>query len=390
MLEKYEAKESVAEAIDFYKLNTIVNLIDNIQKFKSEKLKMLLYNAFFNYYSAIRTSEYSVSFLKFWNIIEQLLHDIRKEKTIVKRFKLRSVLKYAAVVLLFLGLGYIYQHSLILNEQVSIIIPKEEAITLKMGNGMVEVINTLSSKEIKDYQGNLIGFQSKSNLKYSSESPIKSLIYNSLNVPYGKQFELILSDGTKVFLNAGTSIKYPVKFLNGKNRQVFLNGEAYFEVAKDSQHPFIVNADELRVEVTGTEFNISAYHEDNISDVVLVEGSVALYAQENTLKNSTFLTPGLKGTFNKEQNSICTEKVNTTIYTEWLRGGLVFRNMSFSNIIKKLERHYHITIINNNESLGNEVFNASFHKETINKVLSYFNDSFNIDYTIEKNIIYIN
>jgi hypothetical protein len=323
-------------------------------------------------------------------IKDRLIHKIRKNKTIFNRSILQSTLKYVAIALLFLTIGFLYQQDVFNLKSSSLIIPKEEFVTLELENGKIEVINILSSKEIKDTQGNLIGKQNKTKLSYSAEANTETLVYNKLNVPYGKQFELILSDGTKIQLNAGTSIKYPIKFIKGHNRQVHLNGEAYFEVVSDAQHPFIVNAEELKVEVLGTKFNVSAYIEDNTTNVVLIEGSVNLSLQGDAKENAVLLSPGIKGSLIRSINKITTEKVNTSLYTGWMQGGLIFRNASFKNIVKKLERHYNVEIIINNEELKDEIFNANFNKLTIDKVLSYFNDSYDIDYTIKENTIYIN
>src|SRR5690606_36367432 len=103
------------------------------------------------------------------------------------------------------------------------------------------------------------------------------LAYNTLKIPFGKKFRLQLSDGTMVHINSGSTLKYPIKFIAGENRQVYLDGEAFFDVAKDKKHPFIVNADNLNVRVLGTHFNVSNYPEDAVTDVVLVEGSVGMY-----------------------------------------------------------------------------------------------------------------
>ena len=200
-----------------------------------------------------------------------------------------------------------------------------------------------------------------------------------------------LSDGTTVHLNSGTTLKYPVKFIAGENRQVFLDGEAFFDVAKDKKHPFIVNADNLNVRVLGTHFNVSNYPEDAVTDVVLVEGSVGMYnvKEEFDANKNTVLKPGYKGSFNKQNNVIFTKPVITDIYTSWINGGLTFRNMTFKNIITKLERRYNVTIVNKNEKLANEKFNASFSDESIEKVMSYFNDIHGINYTIKNNQILI-
>ena len=97
-----------------------------------------------------------------------------------------------------------------------------------------------------------------------------------------------MSDGTLVYLNAGSTLRYPVTFLNGKSREVSLDGEAYFVVSKDKDHPFIVNANEVSTQVYGTEFNISSYKNDPKVDIVLVEGSIGVYNNSLTAKNNCY------------------------------------------------------------------------------------------------------
>ena len=141
----------------------------------------------------------------------------------------------------------------------------------------------------------------------------------------------------------------------------------------------------------GTHFNVSSYPEDDLADVVLVEGSVGMYAvNENFNANkNTVLKPGFKGSFNKNNSLINTKEVNTDLYTSWMNGGLMFRNVSFSNICKKLERRYDVTIVIKNSKLANEKFNASFKDKPIEKVLTYFEDVYGFDYTTKNNVITI-
>jgi ferric-dicitrate binding protein FerR (iron transport regulator) len=217
-------------------------------------------------------------------------------------------------------------------------------------------------------------------------------VYNTLTVPHGKRFELKLSDGTQVNLNAGTSLKYPIKFLEGQHRKVFLNGEAFFDVSKDTLHPFVVNADDLDVRVLGTRFNVSSYPEDDRTDVVLIEGSVGMnkIMEDFDKDTSTVLEPGFKGTFQKNSGKIEKKPVTTGIYTAWMSGELVFRNMTFQNILKKMERHYNVSISNTNADLGNEVFNASYGKVTLEKVLKDLKLTHGINYSINQNLVTIN
>lgn len=314
----------------------------------------------------------------------KIIKHSKKEKTL----KVFRVFKYASIILVLLGISYFFKNAYF-SKQEPFVIPNEQ-ITLQLENGSIKIINEEDSSQLVNSKGNIIGTQSGAQIAYGNDSNTKNLVYNTLTVPYGKRFLILLSDGTTVNLNAGTSLKYPVKFLEGKNREVFLKGEAFFKVAKDEKHPFIVNSASLNIQVLGTQFNVSSYPEDTETDVVLTEGSVNLSVVNNTKKTS-LLKPGFKASYNKNDTSdIMVNPVITSIYTSWINGELVFRNISFENILKKMERHYNITIINKNSELANEKFNASFRNEPIEKILEYFKITYNINYTINKNKITIN
>lgn len=321
-------------------------------------------------------------------IYKKLEHKIIKHHQKSKKLKVFRLFKYAAVILIFLSLGYMYQTGFF-NKKEAFVIPNEH-ITLQLENGTIKIINEDGTSKIVDSKGHVVGTQNGTQLVYDNDTNEETLVYNTLTVPYGKRFGILLSDGTSVHLNAGTSLKYPVKFLKGHNREVFIKGEAFFKVAKDAKHPFIVNSDALNVQVLGTQFNVSSYPEDTETDVVLVEGSVNLYTAKNT-NNNLILKPGFKGSFNKNNNSTITSTpVITSIYTAWVDGELVFRNITFDNILKKMERHYNVEIVNNNTVLTDEKFNASFRNEPIEKILEYFKITYNVNYTINKNNILIN
>lgn len=319
---------------------------------------------------------------------KQLLELIHKDKKVYKLRQSFQIMKYAAMVIIFLGLGYIYQKGYF-NKTPEVVIPAN-SITLQLENGTIEILTEDGTTQVIDADGKVVGSQKGKQLIYDKNATVEELVYNTLTIPFGKQFQVQLSDGTKVNLNAGSSLKYPVKFLDGNQRQVFLTGEAYFDVTADKDHPFIVNAEQLNVQVLGTMFNISAYPEDKDTDVVLVEGSVGLYAQNATLDQSITIKPGTKGTLDKTNNSITTETVDISIYTSWMNGDMVFRNMPFENIVKKLERQFNMTIIITNEKLKREYFNATFNDEpTIEHILNAFGKSYGIEYNIKNNAIFI-
>ncbi|MEH6680329.1 MAG: FecR domain-containing protein [Sediminicola sp.] len=325
---------------------------------------------------------------------ELLLATIKRDKGNGKRFRIRKIVKYAALIIVSMTLGYFGGQELLKKVSEKDYIPQENFITLELEDGNIKVISEDGSSEVRDAKGNLIGSQSGKQLVYTNGSgPVTGKpIYNTLHVPYGKHFELKLSDGSVAFMNSGSTLRYPVRFVEGQDRTVFLTGEAFLEVEKDTTRPFIVMADDLNVKVFGTKFNVSAYPEDKVKEVVLVEGSVGLYPGKGMPGpgKGTVLTPGTKGSYDKAEGNITTAPVITSIYTSWVHGVLVFRNMTFENILKKLERHYDVTIINKNSKLSNARFNASFDDMPIEKVLEYFRGAYEVDFTIVNDQIIVN
>ncbi|PBJ11419.1 fec operon regulator FecR [Flavobacterium sp. ACN6] len=329
------------------------------------------------------------------SIFNSILASAKEQETVIelqpRKSNLRKYISIAASIIVLLGIGFFYKQNVFTKPAEVPFDFKSTDIVLQMEDGTVQVISENGKVQVHDKNGNVIGNQNGDKLVYEKEADYEKLTYNTLKIPYGKKFRLELSDGTMVHLNSGTTLRYPVKFIAGENRQVYLDGEAFFDVAKDKKHPFIVNADELNVRVLGTHFNVSNYPEDAVTDVVLVEGSVGMYRSNEDFDaaKNTILKPGYKGSFNKENASILSKPVITEIYTSWIDGGLTFRNMAFKNIITKLERRYNVTIINKNEKLANEKFNASFKEESIENVMSYFNDIHGINYTIKNDQILI-
>jgi hypothetical protein len=305
--------------------------------------------------------------------------------------KIKPVLRYTAVIAIVIGLAtlfYFFNSQYVPNNSIVIDSPNQnmeasEVITLQLQNGEIEVIAEDGTSEVFDNEGNIVGRQKGNQLSYTAKAPSNELTYNTLKVPFGRNFELVLSDGSKVHLNAGTSLRYPVQFIPGEDRRVFLTGEAFFDVAKDQNNPFIINSGDLNIRVLGTKFNVSAYEEDELTEVVLVEGSVGLYNKNEEFDNDSFLlAPGNKGSFDKLKYTLDSEEVITELYTSWISGELVFRNMTFANILKKMERHYNVSITNNNLDINQEKFNASFKNAPIEKVMEYFRSIYDLDFTI--------
>ncbi|WNH09010.1 FecR family protein [Thalassobellus suaedae] len=319
-----------------------------------------------------------------------ILKRIYTKETPVRQFYARWG-KYVAIVTVFLAIGYMYQQEYFSNTP-ELVIPNEN-IVLKLENGNILILKEDGESKVIDTEGEIIGNQKGNQLIYNKEVVEKeALRYNTITVPYGKRFKIKLSDNTIVNLNSGTTLKYPVKFIEGEDRKVFLKGEAFFSVTKDTKHPFIVNTDNINIRVLGTKFNVSSYPEDENINTVLVEGAVNVYKNDVAYnkKTVTKLDPGFKATWEKNKKHFTVKKADVEMYTAWINGKIIFRYTTFENIIKKLERHYNVVIINNNSSLNNERFAATFDVETIEEVLECFKKNYQINYTIKNNLIKIN
>ncbi|GGF04933.1 FecR family protein [Flavobacterium limi] len=297
--------------------------------------------------------------------------------------KAAKYLQYAAAFLVLLGLGRIAFN---FNQKTK----SSKEIVLELGNGKTEYITKNNHINLVNDKGELIARKLPGQIVYFGKAKDNDIVYNSLKVPYGKTFKLILSDGTVVSLNSGTTLRYPEQFgVNGK-RTVYLTGEAFFEVAKDKEHPFIVNVNQAAIEVLGTKFNVSAYPENPSVNSVLVEGSIQMYETENT-SNAVLLKPNQMATWQNNSKKITTKLVDPAFYSAWTKGELAFNDTPFSTIIKIIQRAYDVEIINKNSDLGKQNFTGTIKisDSSIENILDLLKRDTPFDYTIEQNKITI-
>ena len=299
---------------------------------------------------------------------------------------IQPLLKYAAILVCLLGISYYFLTTYHSGQDI----PKD-AITLQLENGDTKIITSDGVEKILNSDGELVGVQKESELTYKNDSKSQKLVYNELKIPFGKRFQVVLSDGTKVHLNSGSALKFPVKFIKGNKRMVFLTGEAYFEVSKDKLHPFIVHSNGMDVRVLGTKFNVTSYPEDKVINTVLVEGSVQVYNRNDPQHKST-ISPGEKASCDRANKNISISKVDVDLYTAWTNGQLVFKGVRFKDMILKLERTYNVSITSNNKELNEEVFSANFNMDVDNveHVLYFISRSHPFTFTRTKNQIIIN
>ena len=220
----------------------------------------------------------------------------------------------------------------------------------------------------------------------------KRVIYSESVTKNGEKEQLVLSDGTEIWINSGTSLKYPEVF-TGKNREVFLEGEAFFDVAHNSNKPFIITTSFIQVEVLGTEFNISSYTDDETIETTLVTGAVKIINKNSKSKQGKenyTLKPNDKATFFKNNNTIVIDEVITQYYTSWKDGRLFFNNETFESIAKRLERWYDLEIVLTNSKLKYNRYTCVVDKDkTIEHVLKLLDICTPIEYTIEGKTITI-
>jgi ferric-dicitrate binding protein FerR (iron transport regulator) len=240
--------------------------------------------------------------------------------------------------------------------------------------------------------------------------------YFELTTPKGSQTQIALTDGTKIWLNAESKLRYPSKF-TGETRTVYLEGEAFFNVKKDPEHPFVVHTADIKVKALGTSFNVKAYPGEGSIETTLVNGVVIVEGAktEKKLGMSIKLTPNQKATFiktkgkllindseakelTKSGNSLITErkeslivtkKVNTELYTSWVENRLIFENEPFESIALKLERRYGAAIRFRNDRYKSVRFSGKFPEISIDRALKALQYASPFDYEIKHDTIYI-
>ena len=211
--------------------------------------------------------------------------------------------------------------------------------------------------------------------------------YNKLTTPVGGEYSLVLSDGTKVFLNADSELKYPVEFSDGK-RIVDLKGEAYFEVHKDSLRPFIVRINGAEVTVLGTSFNVNTYGDDGQIYTTLVNGAVRVSSVKNG--QAEVLKPGMQSVMDVQSGQLTVREVDVEPYVAWREGRFVFRAMTLDLIMRQLQRWYDFEVFYQNPELKDYEFRGVIKRDMdLDKVLSVIKVTTNVDFEVKGKVITI-
>ena len=201
-----------------------------------------------------------------------------------------------------------------------------------------------------------------------------------INAPDGARVEFLLPDSTKGWLNSGSHLKYPAIF--DKTRKIELTGEAWFDVKHLAASEFIVSVPEMDINVLGTQFNVSAYPDDNFTDVTLEEGKVEINGKAGVFHQ--ILVPDEKISFDKNEKGITLSKVDATRLSAWKEGYLIIDNEPLGDVINRLERWYNVDIQIKDETLKKYRFKATFKDEPLEEVLKLMAKTTPIIYTIDK------
>lgn len=321
---------------------------------------------------------------------ERVMERINQNQApVIPLFSYKKFLKYAAVVLFLLGLTatFVFRNDTKSKKQevvVKSISPKYNNPTLVLADGTVIALEDKKEKIIS--KNGLISNVNKV-LVYDVKqlNGTTSTGENTLIVPVGGIYAVNLSDGTKVWLNSKSSLRYPVEF-SGDKRTVFLEGEAYFEVAKNPNIPFTVKTKSGNVTVLGTHFNISAYIEDQVFATTLAEGKVKVsMTEDRSDKKAVIISPGEQAKMNHTKDAIEVSEVDPSVYTAWKDGKFYFENENLKSILTKMSRWYNFNVKFENKSLEQIKFTGIVLKEEpVDRLLEIISKTSKIKYKITK------
>ncbi len=314
------------------------------------------------------------------------------DKTSRKRRLLLRVWKsVAAVFVVAVAGGLLYwqitDSARPVEEQVLVaqIRPGETQAVLITGKGQQLLLQGLKDTCL-DITGNeTLKISKDGSLEYSLSALSRMPEWHTLQVPRGGEYKIVLDDGTEIWLNSASELKYPAHFV-GNERRVCLVGEAYFQVARNEAAPFIVETRDMDVKVLGTSFNVSAYEDEENSHATLVEGRVEVDDKVNGEKVT--LTPGEQALLQGKEMVV--REVNTKLYSMWRLDRFTFASEDMEGVIRKLSRWYNVNFFFSNSSMKQKRFTGSLPKYSdISQVLKMIEMTTDIKFQVKGNTIII-
>lgn len=313
------------------------------------------------------------------------------EKIQLKKTKQRrrmQIIYFAAsfAILIVSGVFYLSLEKITNTPKASKIEANESIknIQITLSDGSKQLIDKKLTTSLKTKFGQVIANKNNNVLTFgNAKTASEDTTITQIDIPYGEKFKIKLSDGTLVWLNSGTSFKFPQQFgTASKTREVEVIGEAYFEVAKNKQKPFIVSTSTVNIKVVGTHFNVSSYANDIKSKTTLMEGEVYVYKGSQKI-NPLKLRPNQQAVFQKDNKSIERNNVKASDFNSWIKNILLVDDLSFLELKKKLERRYNVTIINEIENLWDNRYRGEFQDESLTEILKTIALSSHFDFEVD-------
>lgn len=313
-----------------------------------------------------------------------------------RRVYVRRILTYAAVIVLPLAVvaGFLFLNRekdtlSIASERVVKITPGGPRAVLITADQTVHELNGVQGQREIEVEKGVVIKQGGANLEYDSlvaSVQEVALAMNTLRVPRGGEFRLKLSDGTNVYLNSASELKYPVRF-DEKERRVYLSGEAYFEVTKDSNRPFYVITEEVQVRVYGTEFNVNT-HQPGKVHTVLVDGKVGI--KKRGMTGEITMKPGELASFDRNAGTFEVKEVDVRQYVVWKDGYFTFENESLEQILNTLSLWYDVDVFFQSESAKQLVFTGYMKRyNDISEILNAITEVVGVNFTINGKTIIV-
>ncbi|MDY4043494.1 MAG: DUF4974 domain-containing protein [Marinifilaceae bacterium] len=308
-----------------------------------------------------------------------------------RRLRIRLWQNIAAIILLTIGLGSFWiwnNQTAETSTETAHNITTNSGVTLRLGSGRQIRLDSLAKQEVVPIDSSQI--QMKRGVLHYNNNPADSnvTIYNELNVPRTGEFIMVLSDGTKVFLNSDSKLRYPTTF-SGQERRVQLTGEAYFIVSKDKK-PFIVETAWEEIKVFGTEFNVMAYNKEDVSQTTLVKGSVGVRVKKAPQKDFQKIKPGEQFRFNNQNHKTEIVQVDVFPYIAWKDGLFVSQNDNLETIMKKIERWFGVIVFYQNEGLKEKRFYGIMKKQNrLEDVLEIISEAGDVHFSVKDKTVIV-
>lgn len=321
-------------------------------------------------------------------------HFITKRQRTRKNRRMKTIIRYAAILTLPIvaaGIFLLQKNDRQTIVSISEVIkPGEHKAVLITGGGERITLSDSTLSPIQEQNGMIVNV---TNNKVSYILPEDSLctqgspIFNTLQIPRGGEYFLTLADGTEVWLNAETEIRYPVQF-TGDKRVVYLDGEAYFTVASDKNKPFTVVSTHASVSVLGTQFNFRAYPDERDVQTTLVSGSVIM--QSEKYKQQIKLVPGEQGVLEKNSAKLMKQEVNTYLYTAWKDGRFAFRDARLEDLFNILARWYDLSVFYQSPEAKDIRFTGDLNKtDDFKSILKIIEQNERVIFTVNQRTVFI-